>query len=195
MIREKFQFKTPSTGAILRDEKERGTEVGIAADEFTRHGQLVPDKMVVAVMRGWIEKNDRPFVLDGFPRSVGQADALQAILEAQQRPLQAAISLDVDFKTIEERVTKRLVCTGCGNILSIGWHVEHQDADCPRCGGKLERRKDDTLEVLAQRMIEYREKSEPLMAYYEERGILFRLNANRPADQVFVDIAAILEAA
>ncbi len=195
LIREKFHFEAPSAGAILREEKARGSEIGIAADKFTSHGQLVPDDLVVALMRGWIERNRVAFVLDGFPRTVGQADALHGILEAQHSPLQAVVLLEVNFETISERVTKRLVCRQCGNIVSVGWQVAHPDAGCPRCGGVLERRKDDTLEVLAQRMIEYREKSEPLIPYYQQRGILFCLDANRPADQVSADIAAILEAA
>ena len=194
MIREKFQYETPSTGAILREEKAKGSEIGIAADKFTSRGQLVPDDLVVAVMRGWIETHGGAFVLDGFPRSTGQADALEKILAERNEPLEAAIALDIDFETIADRVTKRLVCKKCGNIVSIGWHVEHPDAACPRCGGALERRKDDTLEVLKQRLIEYREKSEPLISYYNRRGILFRLNANRPADEVFADIAEILAA-
>ncbi len=194
MIREKFRFETPSPGAILRREKANGSPIGVEADKFTSRGQLVPDELVVAVMRDWIEKHEAAFVLDGFPRTLGQADALGKILAAHHSPIEAAVALDLDFKTIAERVARRMVCKTCGNIVGIGWHVGHHEAACPRCGGALERRKDDTLEVLQQRMIEYREKSEPLIPYYEQRRILFRLDASRPAEEVFADIVEILAA-
>ena len=195
MIRERFQFEISSAGAILREEKAKGSVLGIEADKFTSRGQLAPDELVVQIMAGWMAAHDGPFVLDGFPRTKGQAVALEKILAERGIPLQAALALDVDFETIADRVLHRMVCNKCHHIFRVGWHITHSEAKCPHCGGVLERRKDDTLEVLDQRMTEYHEKTEPLIAYYQERGILFRVNANQPADRVFAEVVKILEAA
>jgi adenylate kinase len=193
MIRAKYHIEAPSTGAILREEKAKGSALGIAADKFTSRGQLVPDELVVELMKTWLDAHDGAFVLDGFPRTVGQAEALEKILADRKTPLEAAIALDVDFDVIRERVDRRLVCEKCGSPLSLGLHVESADAPCPRCGGRLARRGDDNREALDERMRQYREKSEPLISHYDRRCILFHVKASSRPEQVFADITEILE--
>src|SRR5207302_231700 len=171
MIRAKYKIETPSVGAILREQAAARTEIGLAAESFTRDGRLVPDEMIVAVVETWLANHDGDFVFDGFPRTVGQAETLEVLLNKRLTPLELAISLDVGIDSIQDRVSRRMICGGCSLIVSIGWHVETADSPCPRCGAALHRRKDDTIDALEQRMIEYREKSEPLISFYAERGI------------------------
>ena len=115
------------------------------------------------------------------------------MLNKRETPLEIAISLYANFDTIQNRVSRRMVCSNCGNIVSIGLHVERAESRCPRCGGELHRRHDDNDETLRQRMVEYREKSEPLISYYASRGILQRIDANCTPEEVFAEIESVLE--
>ena len=195
MIKTRYQIPTASPGAILREEKRRGTELGITADQLTSKGQLLPDEIIVAVVRSWLVGQNSAFLFDGFPRTVGQADALEQILAGRGKPLDVAIALDCNAGTLKHRVLNRLVCSDCGHVFSVGWQVPDAQTPCPHCGGHLEKRRDDTLETLEHRLCEYFDKTEPLLAYYEQRGLLRRVDADGPADRVSADIAAILEAA
>ena len=145
------------------------------------------------MISSWLAPRDgAPFLFDGFPRSIGQADALEKLLAARRAPLDIAISLDAGIDLIRDRVGRRRICASCGNIVSLGLHVAHGDLPCPRCGGKLEGRSDDNMESLEVRMREYREKSEPVLAWYEERNLLETVNADQPVEAVFGEIAAAL---
>lgn len=193
MIKAGYQIETASPGAMLREQKQTGTPLGIDADKLTSRGQLVPDRLIVELVKSWLETHNGSFVFDGFPRTTGQAGALEEVLNKRKTPLEVAFSLDANFSTIQDRVARRMVCGNCGNIVSVGLHVGNAESRCPRCGGPLHRRSDDNDETLRQRMAEYREKSEPLIAYYAERGVLRRIDANRTPDEVFAGIATILE--
>lgn len=194
MIKSRYQIPTASPGEMLREEKRRGTALGIAADERTSLGQLLPDDLIVAVVGSWLVGQGEAFLFDGFPRTVGQAEALERLLTDRGKPLQLALSLDATLETLQARVASRLVCSRCGQIVSIGWQVPDATAPCPACHGRLERRRDDTPETLAHRMQEYLAKTAPLGDYYEARGLLARVDAARPAVTVFADIARLLEA-
>jgi adenylate kinase len=178
---------------MLREEKRKGTPLGIEADRLTSKGQLLPDDIIVDLVKSWLAKHDGAFVFDGFPRTLGQAETLGSLLDGRGTPLEVAISLDADFTTILDRVQRRFVCGHCGNIVSIGLHVENAHAPCPKCGGNLQKRRDDNEETLRQRMEEYREKTEPLISYYQSRNVLARVDANRTPNEVFADITGILE--
>lgn len=195
MIQAAFQIEPASPGAMLRDEKKAGTPLGIEADRLTSCGQLVPDRMIVGLVESWLEKNhSNAFVFDGFPRTIGQAEALEELLARLAKPLQIAFFLDADFETIRERVGRRMVCETCGNVVAIGLHIETAEDRCPRCGGRLHRRNDDDEETLKRRMAEYREKSEPLNSHYAGLGLLRRIDANRIPAEVFADISSAIEA-
>jgi len=192
MIHAKFGIETPSVGAILREQQAAGTVLGREAARFTEQGRLVPDEMIVEVARTWLDAHNGAFVFDGFPRTFGQAEALERLLNKRQTPLEIAFSLEVNVVTIEKRVCRRLACAKCGLIVSIGWHIESAASPCPRCGGALVRRADDTPETLQRRMIEYCEKSEPLVAFYAGRGLLTRIAADAAPETVFAEIASAL---
>ena len=193
MIHAKYHLETPSVGAILREAAAAGTELGLAAETFTKEGRLVPDEMIVGVVKGWLDEHDDAFVFDGFPRTVGQGAALERMLVERKSPLEIALAFDIDMGEIKQRVARRMVCGQCGGIVSIGWQIERAESPCPRCGGALHRRKDDTLEALEQRMAEYHEKTEPLIPFYESRGLLRRIPAQDRPEAVFTQVAAALE--
>ncbi len=193
MIRAKHKIETPSVGAILREQAAAGTPIGLEAEKFTRDGLLVPDAIIVALVESWLVKHDGSVVFDGFPRTVGQAEALEQMLNSRQTPLDIALFFELNIEAIEDRVARRLVCSKCDFIVSVGWQVESVDSPCPRCGGALHRRKDDTLEALQRRMIEYREKTEPLIGFYKKRGILRLITAHERSGVVFEKVCAALE--
>lgn len=193
LIREKYGIETPSVGAILRELQVAKTDLGMRAAKYTNAGLLVPDEIIIEVVQSWLEKHDGAFVFDGFPRTTGQAEALEILLAKRGTPLDLAFSFEVDFATIQDRVCRRMVCGQCGSIVSVGLHVTSALSLCPRCGGTLERRGDDTLETLMRRMQEYREKSEPLVSYYEARGILRRIPGEAMPESVFASVSAELE--
>ena len=194
MIKSRYQIPTASTGQMLREEKRRGTALGIAADQLTSRGELVPDDLIVAVVGSWLGDQAEAFLFDGFPRTVRQAEALAELLAERGRPLQIAISLEATLETLQARVASRLVCSRCGEVVSAGWQVPDASVPCPVCQGPLERRHDDTPETLARRMEEYLAKTAPLGDFYEARGLLARVDAGRPAAIVFADLAHLLEA-
>lgn len=179
---------------MLREEKRAGTPLGIEADRLTREGAMVPDAMVIQLVGNWLADHAERFVFDGFPRTIAQAEALDAMLAQQGSALDAVLFFDITEETIFERVMHRLTCSQCGHSFAIGLHLESDQSPCPDCGGALTRRSDDTPEALAKRIVEYREKTEPLVEYYQQRGLLWPLkSADRP-EVVFAEVTSILEA-
>jgi adenylate kinase len=193
MLRKNYQLPIVSTGAILREELRLGTELGKKADAITRTGVLLPDETVLSLIRRWLELNDGQFVFDGFPRTVNQACALDTVLAARQTPLDLVIALEADLDTLQERVQRRLVCPKCRAIVSAGLHVSGAGAPCPVCGEPLTKRADDTLETLNRRIDEYREKTEPLVDYYLERGLLTKIASTEKPEHVFTRIVEVVE--
>lgn len=195
LIENRFDIKSTSTGAMLREELRAGTEVGKQADALTRHGHLVPDSLVIALVESWLKTHGDAFVFDGFPRTIGQAEALEKLLAERKTPLEVVLFFDVPFEHILDRVRHRVSCESCGRIYSIKLHFGRGEEHCPRCGGRLVRRKDDTEEALEQRMIEYREKTEPLVEFYRSRSLLHPLKAQEQPESVFLEISSVLTAA
>jgi adenylate kinase len=194
MLKQKYQLPIVSTGAILREEQRRGTAVGRAADAITRSGGLLPDPTILSLVQTWLAANNGEFVFDGFPRTVNQARSFDTLLEERGTPLELVIALEADLPTLQDRVTRRLVCTQCRAIVRTGLHVADITTPCPVCGGTLVRRADDTIETLTHRMVEYHEKTEPLVGYYLERGLLRKVPSMEKPEQVFARIAPLIEA-
>lgn len=193
LLSEWAGIPTTSTGAILRKEKQEGTEVGKEADRLTRDGNLAPDDLILKVVRSWLERHDGAFIFDGFPRTLPQAEGLEKILEKRSTPLHRVFLLDLSMETIRERVRRRVVCSDCGKAFNLGVHVEKLEEPCPACGGTLERRRDDSEAALERRMEVYREKTLPLVEFYEQRGVLTRVPADREAREVFEDMKKELQ--
>lgn len=192
-IEERYGIPVASPGAMLRRERKAGTELGLKAEQLTSQGQLLPDPIIVDLVSAWLRDCDHQFVFDGFPRSIGQAVALEELLASKGTPLDVVIALEADLSTLQSRVLNRLMCQRCGEIFSIGLHVKTEADPCPKCGGPLGRRSDDSLETLSARMVEYREKTEPLLEYYTERKLLQRVDSGRLPEAVFLSVSQILE--
>lgn len=195
MIQARYEIPSASPGSMLREEQAAGTPLGIEADKLTSRGQLVPDTTINRLVGNWLEKRDSQFVFDGYPRSRGQADALEVMLVKRRTPLELVLSFEADLETLQSRVRNRLVCAKCRRNFSTALHVSGDADPCPHCGSQLLRRADDTPETLALRMNEYAAKTEPLIAYYTARGLLRGVDATRAPDRVFASVVEILEGA
>ncbi len=194
LIQNRFAIPATSTGAILRTEAKRGTPIGLQAAKIIATGGLAPDAMVMQLAAAWLDKTEGSFLFDGFPRTVRQAEQFEILLSERQSPLELAILLDASEPAIQARMLRRLTCSNCGKVISIGRHVQDASEPCPNCGGKLEKRDDDNIGALAFRMTEYREKTVPVTDFYDRRGIFARVDANRSVESVFKDVSALIAA-
>ncbi len=181
-----------SVGEVLRQAAAARTPLGLEAAKFLDAGELVPDRLALASISTWLDAHAEAFVFDGFPRTVGQAEALEQILAERGASLDAVIWLEVPVEVIRERVSRRLVCSVCGRTFGVGWQVQHRDAPCPVCGGALQCRHDDDPATLTRRLAQYSEHTEPLLAFYEQRKLLRRIDAQQPAERVFARIEEAL---
>jgi adenylate kinase len=188
-----FGLAVVSPGSLLRVEKAAGTELGRQADELTTRGQLVGDPIINSLVGSWISaQGEDGFVFDGYPRTIGQAKFLTETLDRRGMPLEKVVLLEASDEELLRRVENRATCSKCGNIVRIGLHVQSIDEKCPRCGGALSRRADDTAETLENRLVEYRDKTAPLVEHYERQGLLARVNTEAAPDQVFQKVIKAL---
>ncbi len=191
-MEQHWRVAVTSVGEVLRQEAAAGTPLGREAAGFTNAGELVPDRLALASIAAWLNAHPDAFVFDGFPRTVGQAEALEQMLAERRTGLTAVIWLEVPLAVIQDRVSRRLVCSVCGRTFSLGWQVGERGAPCPVCGGALQNRHDDDPATLVRRLEQYREHTEPLLEFYERRQLLRRFDAQQPADKVFARIEAAL---
>jgi len=194
LITRQFGIPVTSPGAILRREKDLETPLGLETAEMLQRGDLVPDKTIVKLIEDWLHLHGGyGFVFDGFPRTLPQAESLEKILKSLRTSLDAAIWLDVSEETVRSRISGRLQCRTCGFTTSTDSAKFADRPICPYCEGRLERRSDDDMSVLQQRMREYNTKTQPLADYYEKMSILRKIDGNRDRDTVFADISRIIE--
>ncbi len=175
-----------STGDILRDEVGRGTELGMKAKSYMDRGALVPDRLIIDMIADRIAQATDGFLLDGFPRTVAQAEALDRIVE-----LDVAINIVLSREEVLARLTRRWICRDCGRIYNLD-EPPPPGARCDACGGELYQRDDDRPEVIEHRYDVYQESTAPLIDYYEKRGLLRNVDGSLPADRVFDEIMRIL---
>ncbi|MEP6955274.1 MAG: nucleoside monophosphate kinase [Chthoniobacterales bacterium] len=196
MITRQFGVPVTSPGAILRREKDLGTELGLETAEITQHGGLVSDEIIIELIEDWLRLHGgHGFVFDGFPRTIRQAESLQQILLRHRTPLDLAIWLDVSEQTVTDRISGRLQCQSCGFTTSSNSAVFAERPVCPYCDGPLVRRTDDDAAVLQKRLTEFNGKTQPLAAFYEKAGSLRKIDGNRERDEVFADISRLIEQA
>jgi adenylate kinase len=180
-----FGISAASTGAMLRAEKAKGSEIGREADSWTSQGRLFPDELALRVVWQWIDGRKR-FILDGFPRTVGQAEAFDAGLEERGLPLDQVYFLELPEETIRERMSSRLTCSDCGAVFNEKFHNLTSGATCPTCTkGELARRNDDTIAALDNRLAQYREHTLPVAEHYRSRGLLHSIDASAGRDAVY----------
>ena len=184
------EFTTPhiSTGDILRAAVKNQTELGKKAKGYMDAGDLVPDSLIIDLMDERLREPDceKGFILDGFPRTTAQAVALDDMLVRLERPLDAALLVDVDPEVIIKRLTERRCCKECGFIGTAA------DATCPKCGGEMYQRDDDNETTVRNRLDVYAKSTSPLIDYYKGKGLLKSVDGDRPVDTVYVDVKALL---
>ena len=195
-IAEKYTIPHISTGDIFRANIKEGTELGTKAKTFMDQGLLVPDELVVELVADRIVKDDckNGFVLDGFPRTIPQAEALDAALEKMGEKMDYAIDVDVPDENIVTRMSGRRACLNCGatyHIVTIPTKVE---GVCDKCGNEVVLRDDDQPETVQKRLTVYHEQTQPLIDYYSNQGILKSVDGTLPMDEVFNAIVEILGA-
>lgn len=193
---KRYNIPHISTGDIFRAAIKEGTELGVKAKGFMDKGMLVPDDIVVGIVRERLLQPDckEGYLLDGFPRTLAQAEALDAALQETGTPLTGAVNVDVDQEELLERLTGRRVCKGCGSSYHVRFNAPKVRNVCDKCGGELYQRTDDTVETVRQRLDVYRNQTAPLIEYYEAKGILFTVDGSRDIDEVFKEITSVLDA-
>jgi adenylate kinase len=193
-ISEKFGISHVSTGDILRSELKNNTELGKKANEYMKEGKLVPDDLIIEIIRQKIEKegNDVRFLMDGFPRTTVQAQKFDEMLAGLEISLDKVINIDVDEDELVKRLTSRRVCHECSGICSINDFKSEEEAVCPNCGGSLYKRKDDEREVIRERLKVYEEQTKPLIDYYNGSGLLYYISGAGSENEIFERILTLL---
>lgn len=184
-----------STGDLFRENLKDETPVGLMAKGFMDRGLLVPDEVVCQMVRERLEADDTEagFILDGFPRTIAQAEALDGDLGRMQRPLSSVIAFEVEDGVLVTRLAGRLTCEGCGAPFHASFNPPTRAGLCDACGGNLATRDDDTEEAVTARLREYRDKTAPLLDYYETRGLLRSVDAAQTVEEVSAALERALE--
>ena len=191
-----FHVNHISTGDIFRAEIGSGSELGKKAKSYMDQGLLVPDEITNAMVAEYLAHlSDRKcgFLLDGYPRTLDQAQAFDTI-SAQQPDLaiDVVLAMEIPFATLADRITGRRLCKQCGEIYHIKANPSKQEGICDVCGSELYQRQDDTLESLEVRLAEYHRQTEPVMTFYEAKGLVCHINANQPIEAVWDDVKKAL---
>jgi adenylate kinase len=193
-LQEDYRLPYWATGDILRAAVKEGTEVGKKAKEYMEAGDLVPDEVLIDLIAeriGTPEAGDG-FILDGFPRTTPQAEALDEKMKELGRDLTAAILIDVPEEEVVRRLSGRRTCKDGGHVFHVDFDPPEKEGVCDVCGGELSVRDDDKPEVIKHRLEQYAEKTEPLIDYYEDKGILHRVEGAKDPAEVEKQIQALL---
>jgi adenylate kinase len=190
-LRDELRLPYLSTGDLLRRHRAKGTALGLAAAECMDRGQLVPDELVITMLMDAVDDPPRGFLLDGFPRTIVQAEALERRLEAADRRLRAVVLVDVPDDVLVSRISGRLTCP-YGHVYHDQLSPPVRSGVCDRDGERLLQRDDDNPETVHRRLSVYREATEPLVAFYEQRKVLVRVDGDQAPDEVFDAISVAL---
>lgn len=194
-IADKYDIPHISTGDIFRANIKNGTELGQKAKQYIEQGLLVPDELTCDLVMDRIQQDDcrKGFVLDGFPRTIPQAETLTAALEHINQKMDYAINVDVPDDNIVKRMSGRRVCLNCGATYHLVSIPTKTEGVCDRCGNDVVLRDDDKPETVQKRLAVYHEQTKPLIDYYKKQGILSTVDGTQAMEKVFADIAAILD--
>lgn len=193
-IVNEFSIPHISTGDIFRKNIKEGTALGKKAMEYMDQGKLVPDDLTVELVKDRLLQDDcsNGFLLDGFPRTIYQADALEDALKSMGKALDYVINIMVRKELLVERAVGRRICKDCGQTYHMSFNKPSKEGVCDNCGGVLLQRKDDTEETVENRINVYQEQTEPLIDYYTQKGIIVNIDGEKPIAQVGKDIIAEL---
>lgn len=193
-IADKYGIPHISTGDIFRANIKNGTELGKKAKEYMDKGALVPDELTCDLVVDRIHKDDcaKGFVLDGFPRTIPQAEALEKALAKDNEKMDYAIDIEVPDESIVKRMSGRRACVNCGATYHIVSAPPKVEGICDHCGGKLTTRDDDKPETVQKRLTVYHEQTQPLIDFYKKTGILHSVDGTKQLDEVFAEVVKIL---
>lgn len=192
-ISNRYSIPHISTGDIFRKNISENTPLGIEAKKYIDQGQLVPDEVTINMVKDRLQEDDctKGYLVDGFPRTVSQAEALQKFIKERGESLDTALLIYVPMDFILERMTGRRVCPSCG----ASYHVKFNPAlngKCELCGTEVVQRKDDTAETVKERLDVYERQTQPLIEYYEEKSLLSQVDGTKAINEVFESICGIL---
>lgn len=191
-LTEDFDLPHVSTGDMLRAAVKEGTELGRQAEPLMKAGQLVPDDLVIGIIREWLGSGAAAdgFLMDGFPRTIGQAEALNEVLEGLGRKLTGVLSIDVPDDEIVKRLSARRVCAENGHVYNLLTDPPAKEGVCDQDGSPLEQRADDTEETIRNRLRVYHESTSPLVRFYEDAGLLAKIDGTRAPKEVHDHVRA-----
>lgn len=183
------------TGSMLREEIASGSEEGKLAESFMNQGQLAPASLVVKIIRNRLTRDDAAngFILDGFPRSPEQAGMFEDIMKEVNIEIQHVLNIEVDENILIDRMAYRKSCNSCGEKYNTKFKAPKTENICDKCGSELSQRADDNVETASKRIETYKKETEPLIAYYTQKGIVRNINGNQAIDKILSDIMDVLE--
>jgi adenylate kinase len=189
-----FQLPFISTGEMLRSNVKEGTELGKQAKRYMDAGDLVPDDLILAMARARLQEEDARdgFILDGFPRTIAQAQALDEMLSGVGRRITAALLIDVPDEEVVRRLSGRRVCVKAGHNYHVEFDPPKRDGVCDQDGSRLMQRDDDQPEVVEKRLRVYHDQTEPLIDFYDDQGLMRRIDGTRPPAEVHDHIRAVI---
>lgn len=190
ILAEKLNIPHVDTGSMLRTAVAEGTEYGKIAHGYMEQGQLVPPEIVIGIIKERLEKADckNGFILDGFPRNTVQAEGLDAILKEIKKEITTVLNIDVDENILTDRLVYRRTCGNCSAKYNLKFSPPKDETKCDKCGGELTQRSDDNLENTKRRFKTYKDETEPLIMYYNNKGLLKNIDGNTSIDNIFDEI-------
>lgn len=194
-IKERFNIPHISTGDMFRENIKNNTEVGKLAQQYMEQGKLVPDEVVIEMIKVRLAQDDCKggYLIDGFPRTINQAEALEELVNKINCPIQLVINLNIDFDALLNRITGRRVCKKCGSVYHVVSNPSQIEGVCDACGGELYQRADDTEESLVTRLDSYKNNTAPILDFYRVHGLVVDVDVNRPINEVLKTIEEVLE--
>lgn len=189
-IVSEFNILHISTGDIFRRNIEEKTELGKKVKKYLDDGMLVPDSLTIEIVKNRISQDDckNGFLLDGFPRTIEQANAFEKLLSDMGQKLDYVVNLDIDLELLIERTAGRRVCKNCGSSYHVVYNKPKSENICDECGGELYQRKDDVKENVVKRLDVYTKQTKPLIEYYTRKGVILNINGDQTIDKVKKDI-------
>ena len=195
LIIKKYNIPHISTGDMFRAAIKEGTEAGLLAQSYKEKGLLCPDDVTIKIVKERLSQPDceKGYLLDGFPRTLAQAEALKEITKELNHPIQKVLNLEVDESVIIDRIVGRRICKECGQTYHIKNNPPHVEGKCDKCGGDLYIRKDDNEDAIKTRLEAYNNQTSPLIDFYKNEGVLASFNALQDINDVFKDIDEVLK--
>ena len=191
LLSQRMGFLHLSTGDLLREAVKNQTPLGKKAKEYMDRGELVPDELIVQLIEETMPK-DGNVILDGFPRTVNQALALEEMLKGKGKKISKVLFFDVPDEVIIDRLSGRRVCSECGAVYHVKYNPPKVEGVCDLCGGSLVQRDDDKEEVVKKRLEVYRKQTQPLIEFYQDRSIIYRLDAGKGVEELFEEVKGLV---